>query len=85
MAPSYKSVVKKYKNDKTNCFFVCEMDEVIERTKPSLWIAGHMHSAIDYKLYKTRVIHNPRGYMLKMGLENPLFNPNLIIDTKKDL
>ena len=28
----------------------------------SLWIHGHIHESFDYKIGKTRVVCNPRGY-----------------------
>lgn len=76
--PSYKSVVEKYKNDITNCFFVCEVDELIEQREPKLWQHGHSHCSVDYYINKTRIINNPYGYY---GYElNNEFKSNLFIE-----
>jgi predicted phosphodiesterase len=60
--PSMKSVAPMYQNDSSNCFFVCEMDDLILERKPSLWLHGHTHVPCDYVLGHTRVVCEPRGY-----------------------
>jgi Icc-related predicted phosphoesterase len=60
--PSMKSVQPQYAKDPLNCFFVCELDELIERVKPRYWLHGHTHSSCDYLLGETRVVCNPFGY-----------------------
>ena len=60
--PSKKSVNWKYFDSPLNRFFVCEMDDVIEKTKPKYWGHGHTHERTNYQLFDTKVIANPRGY-----------------------
>ena len=60
--PSNKSIHPMYFGSPLNRFFVCEMDDVIEKTKPKYFFHGHTHSKIDYQLFNTRVICNPHGY-----------------------
>jgi Icc-related predicted phosphoesterase len=60
--PSNKSVNWKYFDSPLNRFFVCEMDDVIENTKPSYVIHGHSHCKSNYKIGSTRIICNPHGY-----------------------
>lgn len=43
-----------------------------------LWIHGHTHKSLDYKVENTRVICNPRGYVRYEY--NKEFIPNLIIE-----
>jgi len=38
------------------------LDQLISRYDIDLWIHGHVHAVIDYKLADTRVLCNPRGY-----------------------
>lgn len=83
MLPSFKSVAPKYAGDKTNCFFVCDMEESIELKQPMLWLHGHTHNSFDYKINKTRVVCNPRGYIRSSDL-NKKFDNELIIDTAKE-
>ena len=59
-----------------NRFFVCEMDDVIEKTKPKYFFHGHTHSKIDYQLFNTKVICNPHGY----PDENKIFDFNTFIE-----
>lgn len=74
--PSKRSVDPWYEGDPANCFFVCEMDEVIERSKPQFWIHGHTHSSVDASLGATRVVCNPYGYP---GAENAKFDIKKIV------
>jgi len=59
-----------------NIFYANELDLLIEDKKPALWLHGHTHESRDYKIGKTRIICNPRGYP---GAVNPNFNSNLIL------
>lgn len=73
-APSYKSVIEKYKGQAINGGFASELSELILKYPIKYWIHGHMHAGLDYMIGDTRVICNPRGYNDK---ENPNFNPKL--------
>ncbi|SCK11216.1 Predicted phosphoesterase [Variovorax sp. HW608] len=51
---------------------------------PALWIHGHIHQNLDYRVGSCRVVTNPRGYVRWGGaMENPAFNPSLIVDLKR--
>lgn len=78
--PSNKSVHPKYKGDVLNRFFVCEMDDVIEKTKPGYVIHGHSHCKSDYKIGSTRIICNPHGYPGENDNENDKFDSNTFIE-----
>lgn len=60
--PTYKSVHPKYHGSELNRFFVCEMDNIIEKNKPNYWLHGHSHENQDYRLFNSKVICNPYGY-----------------------
>ena len=61
-APSQKSIIFEYRNEPTNIFYVCDMEDAIKALRPALWIHGHMHASLDYKISQTSVICNPFGY-----------------------
>lgn len=75
-APSFGSVAPKWRNSSINAGFYSDLDDFIVPRPIDLWVHGHMHDCFDYYVGKTRVVCNPKGY----GDENPLFNPNLILD-----
>lgn len=60
--PSYQSVHDKYRNDHLNRFFVCNVEEIMWRSQPKLWVHGHTHERFDYTIDKTRVVCHPLGY-----------------------
>ncbi len=74
--PSYKCVNDKYKNSSLNCYFACDLDELIKDKKPSMAFCGHTHLGFDFMLYKTRMMCNPLGYYD----ENPYFNDSFTIE-----
>lgn len=67
--PTHKSVVPRYKASKLNCFFACDLDEMIKDKKPKVWLHGHAHQSIDYMYHSTHIACNPFGY----PGENPQF------------
>jgi predicted phosphodiesterase len=76
--PSEISINEKFKNNPWNCFFVCDMEWLIEDRKPAVWIHGHTHCALDKQLEETRIICNPLGYIGYEG--NTGFIENLILE-----
>lgn len=75
--PSELCIDDKYKGDLSNCFYVCNMEQLIEDKNPALWISGHTHTAYDFNIKKTRLICNPFGYLHE---KNTGFNENLIVE-----
>ena len=80
--PSVRSIVPEYEGDKLNPCFVSELPiSFFER--PQLWIHGHIHSSVDYRIARTRVVTNPRGYRKRSGaLENEAFRHDLVIEVR---
>jgi len=79
--PSYQSVPKQFQGDDLNGAYASELFEDIIKTKPNLWIHGHTHASMDYKLADTRVVCNPRGYDTYGGGDlNMDFNEELLLD-----
>lgn len=78
--PSWKSVAPEYEGSPLNAFFVCDVERLIAERQPALWVHGHTHSSLDYKIGETRVVCNPFGYL---GHDmNPAWKPDLRIEVK---
>ena len=60
--PSWQAVSPQYQGDPANCFYVCNIEQLILEKKPKLWLHGHSHEAIDINIGDTRLIRNPLGY-----------------------
>lgn len=77
--PSYRSVHPKYAGSNLNAFFVCDVEqELLVGKEPALWLHGHTHESMDYRVGKTRVVCNPFGYLRRE--ENRACNERLIIE-----
>ena len=81
-APSPQSIRPWFKGDPYNCAFASDLDRVIARYQPELWIHGHMHDPVDERLGRTRLLANPAGYRYeaKRG-----FDPELCVDLDEAL
>ncbi len=80
-APSRRSIHPRFAGSPLNACFVSDLDERIRRWGPALWLHGHVHDSFDYAIGRTRVVANPRGYAPDGVLENPRFDPALVIET----
>lgn len=76
-APSIHSLPPDRRQDPVSCAYASHLDGLIQRTRPFLWIHGHIHHSQDYAIGKTRIIANPRGYA---DSPNDGFNPELVIE-----
>ena len=65
-----------YRDSKVNGAFASNLDDLIERYRPRLWIHGHMHDPVDERIGATRIIANPHGFSLTEGAD---FEPSLIV------
>lgn len=61
-SPSELGVSPKYYGDELNGYFHNTFEGLIAECKPKLWLHGHIHNCVDYQLFDTRVVANPRGY-----------------------
>jgi Icc-related predicted phosphoesterase len=61
-APSGKSIPSRYAGDILNGAFASDLKSVIKKCGVPLWIHGHTHYCVDYRIGKTRIISNQRGY-----------------------
>ena len=61
-APSYKSQHPRFAGSPISGGFCSNQEHRIQRWKPDVWIHGHVHDPIDYRIGKTRLLCNPWGY-----------------------
>lgn len=75
--PSLSSIDPKYTGTPLNPAFASNLDDLIDRYRPALWIHGHTHRACDYRMPGgTRVVCNPKGYPTETMNG---FDPRLVI------
>lgn len=75
--PSIQSIPERFQDNRLAPAFASNMESLIYRYQPRLWIHGHTHDSFDYKIGKTKIICNPRGYV--PSADNPDFKPNLTV------
>lgn len=82
-APSRRSVHPIFIGDPLNVAYASDLERLIERWQPSLWVHGHMHHSANYCIGETWVRTNPKGYGPGNGFpdaENVAFDPHLVIE-----
>ena len=72
--PSPACIAPRFENDPLNPAFASDLDHVILKHRPSLWIHGHTHDSVDVRVGDTRILCNPGGYARG---DNPRFDPFL--------
>ena len=76
-APSLKSWFPAKANEPMRYVYCNDMDAWIERYRPKLWVHGHVHRSVDYRIGGTRVLCNPRGYVGYQKVRG--FDPDKIV------
>ena len=61
-APSPRSVAPRFEGDPLSPSFASDLTSLIERTRPALWIHGHTHHPVAYRIGVTRVVSRQWGY-----------------------
>jgi len=61
-APSNRSQPPRYIGGELSPAFASNLEGFILQYQPDLWIHGHTHWGVDYRIGKTRVYSNQRGY-----------------------
>ena len=79
--PSERSVAPYFEGDPLNRFFLCSVDDLIQRAAPALWVHGHTHASIDTQVGSTRIVCNPLGY-LGFG-HNRNFDEKLVVQVER--
>jgi Icc-related predicted phosphoesterase len=61
-APSPRSIPTYHAGEELSAAFASNLDSFIHASRVPLWIHGHTHHNVDYKLGATRICSNQRGY-----------------------
>lgn len=76
-APSLLSLPEKRREELISSAYASNLDSLITKYNPKLWIHGHIHHSQNYLIGQTQIISNPRAYIDE---ENPNFNPKLVME-----
>ena len=76
-APSPRCIRPWFEKSRLNPGFASDLDALIARYQPPLWVHGHMHDSVDEWVGETRILANPHGYG---RVEGHTFNPLLVIE-----
>ena len=75
--PTLKAAHPDYPMDGIARYFSADIPEVIEATRPTLWICGHTHHNVNFMLGETRILSNQGGYPHEHSVG---YNPGLIVE-----
>lgn len=76
--PHIRSVAARFVGDPLTKYFLHDLSGFVEGCGARLWVHGHTHDTMDYRVGQTRVLCNPFGY--RRYEENYGFNDDLLID-----
>jgi predicted phosphodiesterase len=77
-APSSRSLDPMDAEELISGAYASNLDEFVGASHAKLWIHGHIHKPISYRIGETLVVSNPRGY--PDGQIDPLFDPALALE-----
>ena len=83
--PAQACVAERYKSDKVemllNFYFANRLDDYISTLgEDTVWLFGHTHDAMDFKIGDTRLVSNPLGYAREEIPDFARFDPFKIIE-----
>jgi hypothetical protein len=62
--------------DLAHCY-ASDLSRLIHDRQPNLWVHGHLHNRVDYRLGATRIVCNPRGHADERSGFDPAFTINV--------
>lgn len=71
-APSPRSITPGRESDLICAAYASNMEAMIARHPPALWVHGHTHWPVSYRLHGTRVVSHPFGYPNERMVSAPL-------------
>ncbi len=75
-APSIRSIPSWFRDDAVVSAYASSLEPLILEAQPALWIHGHVHQRIEYRIGGTLVVSNPRGY----PGQRTGFDPDFVIE-----
>jgi len=79
-APSIRSVHPGDRTDVSAAAYASDLEELMLRHRPQLWVHGHIHHASDYRIGATRIVCNPRGYQSEEWSERTGWDEGLVVE-----
>jgi Icc-related predicted phosphoesterase len=77
-APSLLGTDPQFRNDYLTGAFISDLEELIKRYSPTIWIHGHTHHCVREIIGKTRLVGNQMGYPHEPATGQ--FDPRLVVD-----
>lgn len=77
--PHPDSISVDFRNDPLNASYASRLPASLF-AKASLWVHGHAHHNVDYRVKNCRIVSNPRGYPTWNGFQNAAFNPQWMVE-----
>jgi predicted phosphodiesterase len=78
-APHARSIPKEFEGHPLSPCYASDLEALMG--KAGTWIHGHIHDSLDYEVWGTRIVTNPRGYKLaRGGMQNPEFRVDFCVD-----
>lgn len=78
-APHWLSISERFGSDYVTGAYLSDLEELILEHQPDLFVHGHIHSSVDYRIGCSRIVANPHGY----GCENPNFDGTMVVEIGK--
>lgn len=89
-APHPRSLLHGEAREPIDAAYASDLTAILEgEHAPDLWVHGHVHRTVDYRVGRTRVLANARGHDTSFRrrdgswvaeLENPSFDPALVLE-----
>ncbi|MGC7405563.1 metallophosphoesterase [Pandoraea pneumonica] len=79
-APTPQSIHPRFAGSPVNPAFISDLTSFVDQSDAALWVHGHTHDSFDYRVGRTRVLCNPRGYCFEGRVENAAFDPALCVN-----
>jgi predicted phosphodiesterase len=76
-APSARSLAAPETRDPIDAAYASNLDSLIEASGARLWIHGHTHHCVRYRIGATEIVSNQRGYVDEPV---PQFDPTLVLE-----
>lgn len=76
-APCTRSIPPQHSDEPLNGTFCSRLNSLVATSGVPLWVHGHTHHCVDYRLGETRVLSNQRGYPDAICKD---FDPDLVLE-----
>ena len=76
--PSLEAIHPRYAGSQLNPYFINDKAWLVEKIGAKLWVSGHTHEPYEYRLWATRCIGNPCGYVAES--RGPNYRPGCVVE-----